>query len=137
MSLHPATTEALAPRARALQQETPPLGATRAPQLDSSPCLLHLEKARMRKAPGRPIKKEKELIDVRACCLFSHGQLFVTPWTVARQTPLSMGLSRQEYWSGLPFPSPGDFLHPEVEPTSLMSPALAGRFFISNATGKL
>ena len=42
-------------------------------------------------------------------------QLFVTPWTVARQAPLSMGFSRQEYWSGLPFPSPGDLPNPGIE----------------------
>ena len=52
--------------------------------------------------------------------------LSVTPWTVAHQAPLSMGCSRQEYWSGLPFP-PGDLPHPGVEPTSLTS-ALAGGF---------
>ena len=40
----------------------------------------------------------------------------VTPWTVARHAPLSMGFSRQEYWSGLPFPSPGDLLDPGIEP---------------------
>ena len=44
--------------------------------------------------------------------------LFVTPWTVACQAPLSMGLSRQEYWSGLPFPSPGDLSNPGIEPGS-------------------
>ena len=44
--------------------------------------------------------------------------LFVTPWAVAHQAPLSMGLSRQEYWSGLPFPSPGDLPNPEIEPGS-------------------
>ena len=49
---------------------------------------------------------------------FSHVQLFVTPWTVARQVPLSMGFSRQEHWSGLPFPSPGDLPDPGVEPRS-------------------
>ena len=43
---------------------------------------------------------------------FSRVQLFVTPWTVAPQAPLSMGFSRQEYWSGLPFPPPGDLPHP-------------------------
>ena len=43
---------------------------------------------------------------------------FVTPWTVARQAPLSMGFSRQEYWSGLPFPSPGDLPNPGIEPGS-------------------
>ena len=46
---------------------------------------------------------------------FSHVQLFVTPWTVAHQAPLSMGFSRQEYWSGLPFPPPGDLPHPGIE----------------------
>ena len=55
----------------------------------------------------------------------SHVQLFATPGTVASQAPLSMGVSRQEYWSGLQFPPPAD--HPDlgIEPTS---PALAGRF---------
>ena len=48
--------------------------------------------------------------------LLSHIWLFVTPWPVAYQGPLSMGFSRQEYWSGLPFPSPGDLLNPGVEP---------------------
>ena len=48
----------------------------------------------------------------------SHVQLFVTPWTVACQAPLSMGISRQEYWSGLPFPSPGDLPDPRIEPGS-------------------
>ena len=52
---------------------------------------------------------------------FSHVQLFVTLWTVVRQVPLSMGFSRQEYWSGLPCPSPGDLPDPRIEPTSLIS----------------
>ena len=51
-------------------------------------------------------------------------QLFVTPWTVACQAPLSMGFPRQEYWSGLPFPSPGDLPSPGIEPTSPVFPAL-------------
>ena len=55
---------------------------------------------------------------------FSHVQLFVTQWTVACQASLSMGFSRQEYWSGLPFPTPGDLPKPGTEPPSLMSPAL-------------
>ena len=50
--------------------------------------------------------------------LLSHVQLFATPWTVAHQTPPSMGFSRQEYWSGLPFPSPGDLPNPGIEPRS-------------------
>ena len=57
----------------------------------------------------------------------------VTPWTVARQAPLSMGFSRQEYWSGLPFPSPGDLPDPGIKPTS---PALAGGFFFVEPPGK-
>ena len=49
----------------------------------------------------------------------SHVQLFATPWTVAHQAPLSLEFSRQEYWSGLPFPSPGDLPDPGIEPGSL------------------
>jgi len=52
----------------------------------------------------------------------------MTLWTIARQAPLSMGFSRQEYWSGLPFPPPGDLPDPGMEPRSLKSPALAGEF---------
>ena len=61
--------------------------------------------------------------------LLSHVWLFVTPWTVACQAPLSMQFSRQEYWSGLPFPTPGDLPHPGIELTFLVSPALACNFF--------
>ena len=57
---------------------------------------------------------------------FSHIRLFASLWTVALQAPLSMGFSRQEYWSGLPYPPPRDLPNPGLEPTSLMSPALAG-----------
>ena len=58
----------------------------------------------------------------------------MTPWTVACHAPLSMGLSGQESWSRLPFPSPGDLSHPGSEPTS---PALAGGFFTAETPGKL
>ena len=61
-------------------------------------------------------------------------QLFVTPWTAACQVPLSMGFSRQEYWSGLPCLPPGDLPSPEIEPRSLTSPALAHGFFTASAT---
>ena len=61
--------------------------------------------------------------------LVSHVQLFATAWTVACQTPLSMGYSTQEYWSGLPFPTQGDLPHPGIEPSSLESPTLAGGLF--------
>ena len=66
---------------------------------------------------------------VRGCSsLFRCVRLFATLWTVACKTPLSMGFSRQEYWSGFPFPPPGDLLD-RIEPVALMSPALAGGFF--------
>ena len=68
--------------------------------------------------------------------MLSHVQLFATPWTIACQAPLSMGFSRQEYWSGLPFPAPGDLPNPGIEPTSPVSPALAGRFFTTEPPGK-
>ena len=61
-----------------------------------------------------PKKKVKSLSRVR---------LFATPWTVAHQAPPSMGFSRQEYWSGVPFPSPGDLPNPGIEPGSPASPA--------------
>ena len=57
-----------------------------------------------------------------------------TPWIVAHQAPLSMGFSRQECWSRLPCPPPGDLPEPGIEPASLKSPALADRFFTSSAT---
>ena len=59
-----------------------------------------------------------------------------TPWTITCQALLSMGFSRQEYWSGLPFPSPGDFADPGIEPVSLSFPALAGGFFITEPSGR-
>ena len=63
----------------------------------------------------------------------SPARLFATPWSVALQTPVSMGFSTQESWSGLPFPSPGDLPDPGIEP---VSSALAGMFFTSEAIGK-
>ena len=69
--------------------------------------------------------------------VFGHVQLFATPWTVALQTALSMGFYRQDYWSGLPFPSPGDLPNPGIEPTLSASPALAGRFFTAESLRKL
>ena len=66
--------------------------------------------------------------------LLSHVQLFVTLWTVALQAPLSMVFSRREYWSRLPFPSPGHLPDLGMETSSLSFPALAGRFFTTSAT---
>ena len=68
--------------------------------------------------------------------LSSHIWLFATSWTVAHQAPLSMRFSRQEYWSGLPCPPPGDLPNPGIEPASLKSPSLAGGFFITSTTWK-
>ena len=65
---------------------------------------------------------------------FSRVRLFATPRTVACQAPLSMGFSRQGYWSGLPCPPPGDLPNPGIKPESVVSPALAGRFFTTSAT---
>ena len=63
----------------------------------------------------------------------SHVQLFATPWTVAHQAPLSMGFSRQEYWGGLPFPSPEDLPDPGIEPRS---PVLQADALTSEPPGK-
>ena len=73
---------------------------------------------------------------IYACMLsrFSHVRFCVTLWTVAHQAPLSMEFSRLEYWNRLPFPPAGDLPNPGIEPASLMSPALAGRFFTTSAT---
>ena len=72
---------------------------------------------------------------VQFCVLscFSCVRLFMTPWTVAHQALLSMGFSKQEYWSGLLCPPPGDLPDPGIESVSLMSPALAGGFFLPQA----
>ena len=73
-----------------------------------------------------------------ACVLscFSHVQLFATLWTVAHSAPLSMGFSRQEYWSRLPLPSPWNLPNPRIKPTSLISPALRGGFFTTEPPKK-
>ena len=65
---------------------------------------------------------------------FSCVHLCETLWTVAHQAPRSMGFSKQEYWSGLPCPPPGDLPDPKTEPASLRSPALAAGFFTISAT---
>ena len=82
--------------------------------------------------------KKKVVLLYFACVLscFSCVQLFVTLWTVARQVPLSMGFSRQEYWSGLPCPPPGDLPDPGTKLVSLMSLAFTRRFFTTIATWK-
>ena len=70
---------------------------------------------------------------MHVCWVGQSRPVFVTPGTVTHQAPLSMGFLRQEYWSGLPFPSPGDLPDPGTKPTS---PTLAGRFFTTEPPGK-
>ena len=69
-----------------------------------------------------------------SCSVVSYS--FVTPWTMALQAPLSVGFPRQEYWSGLPLPNPGNLPNPGMEPMSLASPAFVGRFFTTAPPGK-
>ena len=80
----------------------------------------------------------KSSSDDNVCMLrhSSHVRLFVTLWTVACQAPLFVGFSRQEFWSGLLFPSPEDLPNPGIKPMSLASPALAVGFFTSMPPGK-
>ena len=61
--------------------------------------------------------------------MLSHVQFIASPWTVALQAPLSIGFSRQEPWSGFPFPPPGDLSNPEIKPMSLVTPALTEKSF--------
>ena len=74
------------------------------------------------------------------CCACAQAlscvRFFVIPWTVARQAPMSMECSRQEYWSGLPFSTPRDLPHPGIKPASLSPPAFAGTFFTTVPPGK-
>ena len=69
--------------------------------------------------------------------LLSCFKLFATSWPVAHQAPLSMGFSKQEYWSGLPFPPPWDLPDPGIEPTSPVSPVLASGFFTTEPSWAL
>ena len=66
----------------------------------------------------------------------SWVQLLVTPWSVSRQAPLSLEYPKQEYWSRLPFSTPGDLPNPGIEPTSVVSSVLADRFFNIVPLGK-
>ena len=73
------------------------------------------------------------LIHATVVKLLSRVQLFATPLTAARQAPLPMGFPRQEYWSGLPFPSPGDLPNPRIKPGS---PALQAHSLLHEPPGK-
>ena len=69
-------------------------------------------------------------------CVLSHFRLLTTPWTIACQVLLSVEFAWQEYWSGLPFPPPGPFPDPGIEPVSLVPPALAGGLFTTAPLGR-
>ena len=93
--------------------------------------------------PRTFVKGRRPLQAIRPCdfgvplaVLCSVASDSATPWTVALQAPLSMGFPRTEYWSGLPFPSLECLSHPGIKPKSLVSPALAGRFFTTKPPGK-
>ena len=73
---------------------------------------------------------------VCVCSIIQSCSTLETPWTVAHQAPLSMEFSRQEYWSALPFPTPGDLPDPGIEPAFLSSPAMASGFFTTMPSGK-
>ena len=83
---------------------------------------------------------DRETTEMAGDFIFGEGEVaqpcptLCDPWTVAHQSSLSMGFSRQEYWSGLPHPSPGDLPDPGIKRVSLMSLALAGRFFTTSSS---
>ena len=77
------------------------------------------------------------LFKTSIACIYAYMHIvasIVSLWTVARQAPLSMGFSRQEYWSGLPVPPPEDLPKPRIKPTSLISTALVDRFLTTSVT---
>ena len=81
---------------------------------------------------GKIISSEAQANQTKGTCVLSHFspvRLFVTLWTVPHQAPLSMGFSRQEYWSGLPGPPPGGLPDPGIKITSAFISCIAGRFF--------
>ena len=86
---------------------------------------------------GSAVWLQLELFLVCVWNRFSWVPLLMILWTVALQAPLSMGFSRQEYWSGLPCSPPGDLPDPRMESVFLISPALAGRFFTTGPPRKL
>ena len=104
---------------------SPARGSPTAWRLQGSGC--------MSAPPGGFSVPPAHLSRVHVLCRFSFIQLFAAPCTAARQAPLSMGFSRQEYWGGLPCPPPGHLPNSGIEPVSLKSPALEGRFFTTSA----
>ena len=87
-----------------------------------------------RKSPGTLQAVSSTVNILHSVCTLSCVWLFATPWTVAHQAFLSMKFSRQEFWSGVPFPTLEDLSNRGSEPISLVSPVLAGRFFATGTT---
>ena len=99
------------------------------------PNILHFQLVPPGDSAEGTLKIQLQSICVYVLSRFSCVRQFVTLWTIAHQAPLSMGFSRQEYWSGLPCPPPpGEFPDPGIKSTSLMIPALSGRFFTTSIT---
>ena len=108
---------------------TQPRLANHRKELLSFPCIFHISFLMIRDT-GRLFPEASYVLFIRVHVqLLSRAQPFWPPRLLACQAPLPMELSRQEYWSGLPFPTPGDLPDPGIKPTSLGSRALAGRFF--------
>ena len=85
------------------------------------------------------VQYDVQIAQIFHLCVLSRSVVsdsFATPWTVAHQAPLYVEFSSQEYWSGLPFPPPGDLPDPGIEPVSLVSSAWAGGFFTTLPLGK-
>ena len=122
MSPCAASTEAHVPRACAPQQEKPPQWEACAPQEK----VVKLENLLNHAVRSNRPSANKNKYPAQSC---RRVQLFTTPLTVAHQASLSVGFSRQEHWSGLPFPFPRDLPNPGMELESLSSPALTGGFF--------
>ena len=80
------------------------------------------------------LDKHRLPVLVLRMCVLSCSWFFANPWAVAHQTPLSIAFPRQEYWSGVLFPTPGDLPDPRIKLKFLESPALAGEFFTTSAT---
>ena len=97
-----------------------------------------LESKKLTIDPKKQVLERSVCVYMYVCCAvlsrFSRVQLFAAQWTIACQASLSVEFSREEYWSGLPCPPPGDLPEPGIEPASLMSPALAVRFFTTSTT---
>ena len=84
-----------------------------------------------------PLATNRSILFTPVCAqVLSYVRLFGIPWTVAHQAPLSMGFSRQVYWSGLPFPAPMDLPDPGIEPVSPVSPVMTGGFFTTETPRK-